>query len=130
MINAIRRFWRDERGMSFMMVGISLMAFVVACSLSIDVGMMFTARTQAQNAADAGALAGATALAFNSFTDHTATGPAKQSAVNAAQANVIMGASPGDVAKTVGPGDVSFLAGTGGQMNRVQVNVHRTTDAG
>jgi len=64
-INAIRRFWRDDRGMSFILVGISMLAFVAASSLAIDVGMMLTARTQAQTAADSGALAGVTALAFN-----------------------------------------------------------------
>ena len=41
------------------------MAFVAASMLAIDVGMLMTARSQAQNAADAGALAGATALAFD-----------------------------------------------------------------
>src|SRR4029079_7402248 len=130
MINPIRRFWRDERGMSFILVGVSLMAFVVASSLAIDVGMMFTARTQAQNAADAGALAGATALGFNSYTDHSATGPAVQSAVHAAQANVIMGGGPDDIAKSGGAPDVSFLNDPNGLPNRVQVNVHRTADAG
>jgi hypothetical protein len=39
-----------------------------ASMLAIDVGMFMNARAQAQNAADAGAHAGATALAFNSFT--------------------------------------------------------------
>jgi Flp pilus assembly protein TadG len=36
------------------------MAFFAASTLAIDVGMFMTARSQAQNAADAGALAGAT----------------------------------------------------------------------
>jgi len=61
-----RHLARDERGVSFVFVGVSFMAFMAASTLAIDVGMFMTARSQAQNAADAGALAGATALVFNS----------------------------------------------------------------
>ena len=52
------------------------MGFLAATTLAIDVGMFMTARSQAQNAADAGALAGAVALAFNDYNDRTTTGPA------------------------------------------------------
>ena len=41
-----------------------MMAFLSASMLAIDVGMLMTARNQAQNSADAGALAGATALVY------------------------------------------------------------------
>jgi Flp pilus assembly protein TadG len=41
------------------------------CALVIDYGVLLIARAQAQNAADAGALAGATALAFDSIVDDT-----------------------------------------------------------
>src|SRR5215470_2194133 len=95
---------RDERGMSFVWVGIGFMAFFAATTLAIDVGMFMTARSQAQNSADAGALAGATALAVNSFTDHTASGPAVQSAVTAAQGNQVIAQTV-----SVGPSDVQFL---------------------
>ena len=63
----------DERGMSLVFIGVGFMSFFVVTTLAIDVGMFMTARTQAQTSADAGALAGATALAFNSFTDHSST---------------------------------------------------------
>ena len=49
--------------------------------LAIDVGMLMTARSQAQNSADAGALAGATALVYNDWDDRTATGPAVMNAL-------------------------------------------------
>ncbi|HXD20812.1 MAG TPA: pilus assembly protein TadG-related protein [Vicinamibacterales bacterium] len=111
---------RDERGMSFVFIGLGFMAFVAASTLAIDVGMFMTARSQAQNAADAGALAGATALAFNSFDDRTTGGPAVQSAVNTALANSVIGASPSTT-----PADVTFPAGPTGN-NRVKVNVFRT----
>ena len=47
------------------------MAFLSASMLAIDVGMLMTSRSQAQNSADAGALAGATALVFNNYDDRT-----------------------------------------------------------
>ena len=45
-----------------MFIGFGMMAFISASMLAIDVGMLMTARSQAQNSADAGALAGAMAL--------------------------------------------------------------------
>jgi Flp pilus assembly protein TadG len=112
----------DERGMSLVFVGGSLLAFLTATTLAIDVGMFMTARSQSQNAADAGALAGATALAFDSFTDRTATGPAKSSAVDTALKNMVINDT---VAVT--PDDVQFLTGPSGVSNRVQVSVYRDT---
>ena len=67
-----RNLRRDERGMSFVFIGLGFMAFVAASTLAIDVGMFMTARSQAQTAADAGALAGATALVFDDFDDRSA----------------------------------------------------------
>ena len=120
MRNRLHDLRRDERGMSFVFVGLGFMAFVAASTLAIDVGMFMTARSQAQNAADAGALAGATALAFNDFDDRSPGGPAVQSAVNTALANTVIGSAP-----SATPADVSFPAGPTGN-NRVKVNVYRT----
>ena len=107
--------------MSFAFVGIGFMAFFAATTLAIDVGMYMTARSQAQNAADAGALGGATALVFDDYDNRSSGGPAVQSAVNTALANAVMGAPV-----SVGPPDVTFPMGTGGQPNRVRVDVYRT----
>ena len=115
-----RNLRQDERGMSFVFIGIGFMAFVAASTLAIDVGMFMTARSQAQNAADAGALAGATALVFNDFDDRSTGGPAVQSAVNTSLANSVIGAAPSTT-----PSDVSSPAGPTGN-NRVKVNVYRT----
>ena len=82
--------------------------------------MLMTARTQAQNAADAGALAGAVALVFDSYTDRSASGPAVQSAVGAAAANNVMH----DVV-SAGTGDVSFP-----QPSQVRVDVYRSGGRG
>ena len=101
------------------------LAFFVATTLAIDVGMLTTARGQSQNAADAGALAGAIALALDSFDDRSAGGPAVQAAASAARENTVIG-----VAVAVDPSDVTFpTAPTApdGEPNRVRVAVHRTS---
>lgn len=115
----------DERGMSLVFVGVGFMAFLAATTLAIDVGMFATARSQAQNAADAGALAGAVALYFDDYDDRSAGGPAKQNAVVAAKENQVIS---GDVDVT--PGDVTFPLGPTGLNNRVKVQVFRTGDRG
>jgi Flp pilus assembly protein TadG len=125
LINRIRQVRRDQRGMSFVFVGMGFMAFLAATTLAIDVGMFATARSQAQNAADAGALAGATALAFDDFDNRSASGPAVQNAITAAMANQVMGE-----AVSVTPEDVTFPNDPTGQPTRVQVNVYRTLERG
>ncbi|MDQ3212056.1 MAG: pilus assembly protein TadG-related protein, partial [Acidobacteriota bacterium] len=106
--------------MTYVFIGLSLMALLSASMLAIDVGMLMTARSQAQNSADAGALAGATALVYDSYTDRTDTGPAKTSAVNAAVANQVIGRTV-----SVTPNEVEFLNDPSGEPNRVKVTVSR-----
>jgi Flp pilus assembly protein TadG len=126
MIQRIQHVRDDERGMSIIFVSLGFMAFLSATTLAIDVGMLMTARTQAQNAADAGALAGATALAFNSFTNQSASGPAVTSAINAATANLVIGQAP-----SVTFSDVTFPKDpVTGEFDAVQVLVHRTQARG
>jgi Flp pilus assembly protein TadG len=124
-MNRLRRLRRDESGMSYVFVGMGLMAFLSASMLAIDVGMMMTARNQAQNSADAGALAGATALVFDDFDDRSATGPAVTGALAAARVNTVMA---GEVA--VEPSDVTFLNDDAGEPTRVRVNVYRQGSRG
>jgi len=112
---------RDERGMSLVFVAVGFMAMLSATTLAIDVGMFMNSRSQAQNAADAGAHAGAVALVFNSFTDRTATGPAVMSAINAALPNHV-GGQPVSIL----PEDVTFPNDPSGQPTRVAVHVFRT----
>jgi len=121
----IHHLYRDEQGMSFVYVGMGFMGFLAASTLAIDVGMFMTARAQAQNAADAGALSGVVALVANSYTDRSTSGPAVQSAINTAKANAIMGTAP-----SVLSGDVTFPVGPTGVSNRVQVQVYRTVVRG
>src|SRR5215468_2993674 len=125
MVMRWRHLQRDERGMSYVFVSVGFLSFCVATTLAIDVGMLMTARTQAQNSADAGALAGATALVFNSFTDRTSTGPAVSSAVGTAQQNLIANEAP-----SVLTSDVTFPNDPAGNPTRVAVNVFRTAARG
>ena len=115
----------DESGFSLVFVGLGCMAFVAASMLAIDVGMLMTARSQAQNSADAGALAGATALAFENWTDRTPSGPAVRSAIATSKINQVMG---GDVDVTAA--DVEFLNDPTGNPSRVRVTVWRDASRG
>ena len=121
MHNRLRRLGGDESGMSYVFIGMGMMAFLSASMLAIDVGMLMTARNQAQNSADAGALAGATALVFDDFNDRTATGPAVTSAINAATWNRVMAQNV-----SVRSSDVTFPVNGAGRSNRVRVTVRRT----
>ena len=122
----ITRRLRDESGMTYVFVGLGFMAFLGASMLAIDVGMLMTARNQAQNSADAAALAGATSLAFDSWDDRSASGPAVTNAIAAGQANQVMRAMV-----SVTPPDITFpLSPTTGQANRVRATVWRSSARG
>ena len=126
MMTRFRRVLRDETGMSFVFVGFGLVAFLAASMLAIDVGMLMTARNQAQNSADAGALAGATALYFDNFDDRSPSGPAVTNAINGAMANAVMADTV-----SVRAGDVEFQNDpVNGESDRVRVTVHRTAARG
>ena len=124
-LNRVRKFAADESGFSLVFVGLGFMGFVAASMLAIDVGMLMNARSQAQNAADAGALAGATSLAFDDWDDRSATGPAVVHSIAAAQGNKVMGSSP-----SVLPADVEFPLAPDGQPSRVKVTVYRSSSRG
>jgi Flp pilus assembly protein TadG len=121
----LRKLIRDEDGFSLVFVGIGFMAFLGVSMLAIDVGMLMTARNQAQNSADAGALAGATALVFDNWGDRTATGPAVTNALSASHGNQVMG---GNV--SVNASDVEFLNDPSGNNDRVKVTVYREASRG
>ena len=118
--NRLTTLRRDQRGISNMLVGFAFVGFMAATTLALDVGWFVVARSQAQNSADAGALAGAVALVFNDFNNRSASGPAVTSAISAAKENDV---AYGDV--EVGPEDVTFPTGPTGLNNRVGVRVDR-----
>jgi hypothetical protein len=61
---------RSDRGSVLVHVAVAITGLVAFSALSIDYGAMWVARRQAQNAADAAALAGAISLAYDSPTDY------------------------------------------------------------
>ena len=121
----LRRLRDDESGMSYVFIGVGMMAFLSASMLAIDVGMLMTSRNQAQNSADAAALGGATALVFDDFNDRSPSGPVVTSALRGAQQNQVMG-----VAVSVTPADIQFPNDPNGEPNRVRATVYRTTARG
>src|SRR5262245_46359154 len=84
-----KRMHNRRRGGSILpLVAVSLIALCGFVALAVDVGMIVVARTQAQTAADAAAMAGARSL------DGTPSGNAAQATTNAqntAAADVILG---------------------------------------
>jgi hypothetical protein len=58
----LTRFSRDDGGAVLALVALGSIALVGIAALAIDLGMLYTARSEAQRAADAAALAGASAF--------------------------------------------------------------------
>lgn len=108
---------RSQRGMTLVMVCLLLFAFLGIAAICVDLGILYSARTSAQHAADAGALAGAA-----TFLDPSAVQPdvAKAQAVAVTNANKILGHS---IAITVDNVDVSMA------FRRVTVTVLRSGDS-
>ena len=71
------RTLRSEQGAIFVQVGISMFVLMAFNVFVLDYGMMWIGRRQAQNAADAGALAGAVARGYDDFDDPPASGRAR-----------------------------------------------------
>src|SRR5688572_16351650 len=90
----IRRRVTSERGAIIIQVGVAILVVSAFAMFVIDYGAMWVSRHQAQNAADAGAIAGATALALDDFDDRSDDGPAKLAAKHFALANLVWGESP------------------------------------
>ena len=86
----------SERGTVFVHVAIALFALFGILVYVFDLGIVWVSRGQAQNAADAGALSGALARAFDDFDDPPVVdGVADTSGKLAALANSVWGDAPG-----------------------------------
>jgi Putative Flp pilus-assembly TadE/G-like len=90
----------SERGAVLVQVAIALIGLMALSSFVIDYGIMWVARRQAQNAADAGALAGAVSLGFVDMQNQAL---ARQSALTVGLQNRVWGSAP-DITAT----DVTF----------------------
>ena len=118
-----------ERGAVLLHVAVAMIVLIAFITFVVDYGVMWVGRRQAQNAADAGALAGAIALAFDNWSNRTDSGPAKTFAYQATQQNWIWGKAPA-VSIT---NDVTFPTVPADQCadtSCVRVNVYRNVPAG
>jgi putative Flp pilus-assembly TadE/G-like protein len=84
----------DDRGAILIHVALGVLAMSAFLTIVADFGLMWTSRRQAQNSADAGAIAGATGLGYDDPADYSNSGPAKQNAYIATQTNLVWGQSP------------------------------------
>jgi hypothetical protein len=84
----------SERGAVLVHVALALIALMSFATFAIDFGVLWTARRQAQNAADGAALAGAIALGLDNSTDFSNSGPAKTSAFQVLMSHPVWGQQP------------------------------------
>lgn len=113
---------RRERGAALIQVTVAILGLLAFTIFVIDYGVVWVARTQAQNAADAAALAGAVSLAYEDDAGH-ATATAR--AIQVAAQNPIWGEAPVVLAS-----DVSYPTCPDGTDTCVRVDVYRTPDRG
>lgn len=92
-----------ERGAILVQVGLSLIVLLAFSAFVVDYGVLWVSRGQAQNSADAAALAGAVALSYDDPNDRSDTGAAKRNALNVALSHVVWGTAP-----TVTMADITF----------------------
>jgi len=89
-MSRIQHVCRGQEGAVFVQVGIALFVLMAFNVFVMDYGVLWVARGQAQNAADAGALAGAVARGFDDFDDPPhSSGFAAQAAAGVAQSNSV-----------------------------------------
>ena len=90
----------SERGISLLTVAGSMIVILSLAGLAVDVGALYVARSEAQRAADAGALAGATVFVTATCTTPGGTGcsamdtQARNEAVSVASKNLISNQTP------------------------------------
>jgi hypothetical protein len=103
MTNFRRLLGGDERGAVLVHVAVAILTLIAFSALAVDYGSLWVSRRQAQNSADAAALAGALSLAFDDPDDI----PRAQAAAAAAGvANQVWGAAPSILPAT----DVQLIA--------------------
>lgn len=123
----IRNQFASERGAVLVHVAIALVGLMAMSAFVIDYGILWAARRQAQNSADAAALAGAISLAFVDFNNQNL---ARQSALDVAVQNNVWGTVP-----DITPADVTFpMCPPGspgaGTNSCIRVDVFRNQRAG
>jgi Putative Flp pilus-assembly TadE/G-like len=119
-MRGIERLYRSERGATFVQVGISVFVLMAFNVFVIDYGVMWVGRRQAQNAADAGALAGATSRAYDDFASPPVAGGYADDS-----ARLLATLEANEVWQTPPVVDVSWNCPPGAAGECVQVDVFR-----
>ncbi|HJZ77046.1 MAG TPA: pilus assembly protein TadG-related protein [Vicinamibacterales bacterium] len=91
MMRGRRSLAGDDRGAVLVHVALAMLTLIAFSAFAIDYGALLGGRRQAQNAADAAALAGALSLAYDDPNDIPR---AQAAAVAAGLANPVLGAAP------------------------------------
>src|SRR6188768_3851379 len=117
----------SERGAVIIHVSIAMVGLMAFSAFVIDYGVMTVARRQAQNAADAAALAGAISLAYVDFNNQTL---ARQSALAVASDHRVWGEAP-----DISAADITFPvcppgSPGAGTSSCIRVNVFRNQRGG
>jgi Putative Flp pilus-assembly TadE/G-like len=119
----VQRVLGDEEGVVLVQVAIAILVLTALATFVVDHGIQWVSRGQAQNAADAGALSGAIARAYDELTDPPASnGKAFSSAMGAALANNVWTAAP--------TAQVSWACPPGVAGSCVRVDVYRNGEFG
>src|SRR6185369_14307469 len=117
-----------QRGSALFTVAMAMIAFIGMMGLAIDLVSLYLAKSEAQRAADAAALAGATVFVSSGCTSNSAGCAAAQTAatnqaVTVGKLNLVAGAAP-----TIPNGNVSFdLSHPGDPLITVVVNATMPT---
>jgi hypothetical protein len=91
MIRSLFARLRNERGASLAFVAVTILGMLSVMALAIDLGMLYKTRGEAQRAADAAALAGASAFIQYDRTDPVVDDTANARALDYAQRNYMTG---------------------------------------
>lgn len=118
---------RSERGAVLVHVAVAMIGLTAFSSFVIDYGVLWAARRQAQNAADAAAMAAAVSLGFVDPNDQAL---ARQAALNAAAVNPIWGQAPDITAADITFPPCPVGAPGAGTNSCVRVDVFRNQRAG
>ena len=119
--NFFERARHDERGVSLIIVAVQILVLTAMCTFVLDYGLVWSGRRQAQNAADAGALAAATSLEKDDRTWPAIAAVVTNSGNVVAKANKVIGQTPGSVVTAVCP---PWIVAPN-NVNCVQVDVYR-----
>jgi len=109
---------KDEKGVFLVAVALMLIALLAFVALAVDTGVLYSARTDAQEVADAAAMAGAFTFVNTPSLPQPAT--AATHALGIATANTVMG-------KAISAGDVTVTPDIAKRRVTVSIRVTQTT---